>query len=681
MSDRSDSLTPDLPDAAASSAAPSLPPLTDPSCVPTLRAWKRPLPLVLAGLIIAALGFGNLYVRHRDEIAIFWPMVAGMTGVSVVVAVLIATAVVRHRTNQRMVENLHALESLQQVSAAISARIGQEPEVLQQVTDAARNLLRMSMAAICIIDDADHALVITASGMDEAIVGRRWPLDSLRAVSVCIRENRQVWIPNITDADQRVHPDAIHHYRTRAFLVMPLQVQGRTLGALAIADRRARRLREDEMRLASLWAAHAAVILHHDALYQRMEAALRHERQVQAQRDLLVDLSTALYERQPLERALQRLADRAPPVLGMDLVCFAYHLEDGAFEFVAATQGFAPEELVGMRFDPGTLRATEVLRQGRIVCIEDTSATTGLNPHLLETLQIGSLMYIPMFGSDGVPLAVMSLARRDRGSFSTQHQQIATHLADRVAAAIEAVRLHNRIRDDAETKSMLLRELHHRVKNNLAGIVSLLSINQPELPQPARQWLDRVIDRIGIMARTHELFTGMSESITLGEVIRITLSSLSVVVPPMVRIDTDIAAGERTLRPDRAVALAMVLHELAHNAIAHGTRQGGRLLIRCAAALDEVKVEVIDDGRIDPTAPNRASGELPEGEETSGSGIGLELVRGLVTRELHGRFTLATNRSGGMTATVAFSAKQCEAAWDGTALSQAGVPGAWDIQI
>ena len=274
MSDRSNSLTPDPPDAAASPAAPALPPMPEPSRAPTPHTRKGPLLLVLAGLIIAALGFGNLYVRHRDEIAIFWPMIAGMAGVSVVVGVLIATAVVRHRTNQRMAENLRALESLQQVSAAISARIGQEPKVLQQVTDAARNLLRMSMAAICIIDDADHALVITASGVDEPIVGRRWPLDSLRAVSACIRENRQVWIPSITDADQRVHPDAIHHYGIRAFLVMPLEVQGRTLGALAIADRRARRLREDEMRLASLWAAHAAVILHHDALYQQIALRL-----------------------------------------------------------------------------------------------------------------------------------------------------------------------------------------------------------------------------------------------------------------------------------------------------------------------------------------------------------------------------------------------------------------------
>lgn len=681
MSDRSDSLNPDHAGAAASPAAPALPPMPEPSRAPTPHTRKGPLLLVLAGLIIAALGFGNLYVRHRDEIAIFWPMIAGMAGVCVVVAVLIATAVVRHRTNQRMAENLRALESLQAVSAAISAQIGQGPQVLQQVTDAARNLLRMSMAAICIVDDTRHATVITASGVDEPIVGRRWPLDELRAVSVCIRENRQVWIPNITSTDKRVHPDAIHRYGTRAFLVMPLEVEGRTLGALAIADRRARRLREDEMRLASLWAAHAAVILHHDALYQRMEAALRHERQVQAHRDLLIDLSTTLYERQPLKTALQRIVDRAPSVLGVDLVCFAYYLEDGAFEFVAATRGFAPDELVGMRFDPGTLRATEVLREGRIVCIEDTSATTGLNPYLLKTLQVGSLMYVPMFGSDGVPRAVMSLARRQRGPFATQHQQIATHLADRVAAAIEAVRLHHRIRDDAETKSMLLRELHHRVKNNLAGIVSLLSINQPELPQPARQWLDRVIDRIGIMARTHELFTGMSESISLGEVIRITLSSLSVVVPPMVRIETDIAAGERTLSPDRAVALAMVLHELAHNAIAHGTRQGGRLLIRCAAAEDEVKVEVIDDGKIDAVETDPVSDRLPEGETSSGSGIGLGLVRGLVTRELQGRFNLENNRSGGTTATVAFSAKQCDAALDGIALMEADVPGASDNRI
>lgn len=628
-----------------------------------LRAWVGPLVLALVGLIAASWGLHNLLLE-KDAIGP-WSVEIAIAGVALVLTVLLLTGIARYRADQRTRDYLRALESLQQVAAAISARIGQGPVALQQVTDAARDLLRMSMACIMIHGEDDHVTVITASGVDEPIVGRRWPLEELRAVRTCIRENRLVWISDVSQSDKRIHPDAICHYGVRAFLVVPLEVEGRTLGALAIADRRARHLRDDEMRLARLWAAHAAVILQNGDLYQRMESALLHERQVQAHRDLLVDLSITLYEGQPLETALQRLSDRAPRVLGVDLVCFGYYRNDGTFEFIAATQGAGAVGLIGKRFAPGTLQGVQALKKEHIVCIDNVTAATVLNPELKKSMRIGSIMFVPMFGSDGAPLAVMSLVRHHPGSFSRQQQGIATNLADRIAAAIEGVRLHERIRNDAQTKTILLRELHHRVKNNLAGIVSLLSINQPELPQPAQQWLNRVVDRIGLMARAHELFTNMPESLSLREVIRMTVSSLSVVVPPTVRVQTDVDGGDQLLTPDRAVALAMVLHELAHNAIAYGTSDGGAVVIHCFGGQEPVRIEVIDGGRSAGSPQDAASSQPEVGSRSVRTGIGLDLVRGLVASELHGTFMIDKKSEGGTTAAIAFSTKQCDVVHNG----------------
>ena len=69
-------------------------------------------------------------------------------------------------------------------------------------------------------------------------------------------------------------------------------------------------------------------------------------------------------------------------------------------------------------------------------------------------------------------------------------------LAARAAEAIQTARMHDAARRAAQTRQMLLRELNHRVKNNLASIVALLSIDRPEMPEQATAWLNRASERI-----------------------------------------------------------------------------------------------------------------------------------------------------------------------------------------
>jgi two-component sensor histidine kinase len=112
------------------------------------------------------------------------------------------------------------------------------------------------------------------------------------------------------------------------------------------------------------------------------------------------------------------------------------------------------------------------------------------------------------------------------------------------------------------------------------------------------------------------------------------------------------------------VTLAMVIHELASNALQHGLEGGGTLHIRTARTkAGWAKIEVMDNGKgvAEIASPSQDSFAA----ETSGSvatatmtaqnarsGIGLQLVRGLVGRELHGTFAMRENVTGGMTATV-----------------------------
>jgi two-component sensor histidine kinase len=124
----------------------------------------------------------------------------------------------------------------------------------------------------------------------------------------------------------------------------------------------------------------------------------------------------------------------------------------------------------------------------------------------------------------------------------------------------------------------------------------------------------------------------------------------------------------------------MVLNELCYNAMVHGLRGGGALTIRArggtheAAALDagaateeRVVIEVIDSGgRLNGNGRTAPSGEGPPVSASAvaappvrpppgnGTGFGLELVEGLVRRELHGTFELRPSEQGGTVAVVEF---------------------------
>src|SRR5213593_3201698 len=149
---------------------------------------------------------------------------------------------------------------------------------------------------------------------------------------------------------------------------------------------------------------------------------------------------------------------------------------------------------------------------------------------------------------------------------------------------------------DAQAKAILLRELHHRVKNNLAGIVGLLSMHEPDLSPSAQQWLVRVRERIGTMARAHDLFSGGIERVSLQQLVQQVLPSLSVLTPPGVAVKVNTGELDVTFDTSRAVSLAMVLHELCTNALVHGLDGKGTLTISARRTDRGAIIEVSDEG-------------------------------------------------------------------------------------
>ena len=187
---------------------------------------------------------------------------------------------------------------------------------------------------------------------------------------------------------------------------------------------------------------------------------------------------------------------------------------------------------------------------------------------------------------------------------------------------------------DLLTKDATIREIHHRVKNNLQTVAALLRMQSRRLPDnEARAALDEAVRRVGTIAIVHEtLSQGFDETVDFDEVIARELAAVVEVATREVPVRTSRRGTFGRLRAEDATSLAMIISELVHNAVEHGlVAGGGTVEIEAERRVEDdeplLEVCVADDGR-----------GLPEGFNPSRSGLGTQIVTSLV-QDLRGRIT------------------------------------------
>jgi two-component system, sensor histidine kinase PdtaS len=179
------------------------------------------------------------------------------------------------------------------------------------------------------------------------------------------------------------------------------------------------------------------------------------------------------------------------------------------------------------------------------------------------------------------------------------------------------------------TKDATIREIHHRVKNNLQTVAALLRLQARRIDVPeGRAALEEAVRRVGSIAIVHEtLSQAFDEFVDFDDV----ADRLRVMVVE-VGSHADTVASRRTgsfgtLTAETATPLAMVLTEVLQNAVEHGFRDGGGTIeLTVQRLVGRLRVSIDDDGR-----------GLPAGFDLDGSSsLGLSIVRTLVESELDG---------------------------------------------
>jgi two-component system, sensor histidine kinase PdtaS len=180
------------------------------------------------------------------------------------------------------------------------------------------------------------------------------------------------------------------------------------------------------------------------------------------------------------------------------------------------------------------------------------------------------------------------------------------------------------------TKDATIREIHHRVKNNLQTVAALLRLQARRMTEPAaRAALEESVRRVASIAVVHETLAGSREDV-------VAVDDVLDQVLPMLGDLTSIGPAARTRRTGSfgelpaaaATPLVLAVTELLHNAAEHAFPDGepGSIELVVERDGDDLVVRVRDNGR-----------GLPEGfDPATSEGLGLQIVRTLVTSELGG---------------------------------------------
>jgi two-component sensor histidine kinase len=199
------------------------------------------------------------------------------------------------------------------------------------------------------------------------------------------------------------------------------------------------------------------------------------------------------------------------------------------------------------------------------------------------------------------------------------------------------------------SKEATIREIHHRVKNNLQTVAALLRLQGRRMENPeAREALEEAVRRVGSIALVHEtLSQSFSDFVEFDDIAdRLLRNVLDVSNGP---------AGANLVKPERfgtfgllpgeiATPLSMVLTELIQNASAHAYGEsGGTLTLAVNRIRDKIRLRVSDDGV-----------GLPREFDPAGS-LGLSIVTTLVEGELGGTLAFEERVGGGTTVAISLT--------------------------
>ncbi len=528
------------------------------------------------------------------------------------------------------------LRALGRINAAANSTLDID-QTLLTTTLAVAEEMDAALCSIFLFDEITRELQLRATNGPLPALGAHYTLLIGQGYTGWVAEHGRPLLVADALADNRADDEASAYPQPmRGLLSVPIIffTSGKLEGALSVQTREPRAFTEDDITFLEIVAGQLAMSIENGRIYEASDEELRrkvHELSTLHRVSALVASSLVL------DNVLRMIVEQAVLLSGADRSVL-FELEPRTQRLRAvATHGFedGAAALAGIR--AGLCCAGRVVQTGEpsmnVDCMRnDEGCFLHGRPDAIGDQH--AALCTPLITVHG-PLGALCVFSSQRHMLNTHQLQLVMTFANVAAIAMENARLFEETRQGLRAQEALVREMHHRVKNNLQQVASILNLQRHRTTAPeVEQILGESIDRIQGIAATHDLLSKTQLGVAAVDEIarKIVGITRSNTAPPELQIRFRIGSAPYSVLSDEATTLAIILNELVANAIEHGFagRDKGTINISGAREGDRIIVRVADDGQ-----------GLPPGFSIqAGGNLGLQLVRGLASSALRGSFTL-----------------------------------------
>ncbi|MCX6359406.1 MAG: GAF domain-containing protein [Armatimonadetes bacterium] len=524
-------------------------------------------------------------------------------------------------------------DALRRVGEATGSAFDLE-EILKVTADIAIQVTETDSCQVYLYDRANDDLVLRAADETGQSMVRRIRLKLGEGITGWVaRERRYVAISRNATRDHRFRyfPE-IREEEYESILSVPLVSRNELIGVVNVRTRKPHEYSRIQVRMLSGIANQVAGAIDKARRTRRLETTAAHLRN-------LSEVSKTVTENVYVDEMLQSLVDMTARTMNYK-VCTVMLADKATGELeIKATQSSSLEYTNKPRVRIGESISGQAVETGTVVMVRDVRTHPEYRfPDIAERAGLCSMAAVPLTYKGDI-IGVLNCYTEAVHEFTPEEVSILRSLGAQAALAIVAAKFM--------MKSAVVREMHHRVKNNLQQIVGLVRL-QAKFSKyiTVEDAMTDTLNRILAIAAVHELLLRDDlESVCVNRLAeQILTATKQSVVQPNMSIHMAVSGPEIWLPLAQATSVALVLNELVQNAVEHGFREltQGRVHVDLDDNGERIEIRVTNDGQ-----------PLPEGfNPAANDRLGLRIVNDLVRGGLGGAFEM-TNRNG-IEATVRF---------------------------
>ncbi len=485
-----------------------------------------------------------------------------------------------------------------------------------------------------LLKEGDERLLLRASTVVPDLVGRVKLGKGVGLCGVAMATGEGVYVPENAMADERFARYPGYEYPAcEALAVLPMKDEDDAPSGVLLLRRGTawEPTPEEKASLEEMALTAGALVAGYDHAFRSGNKTNR--------MGALSEVSQTIARSPYLEEILQLLVNLTAQQFNFK-VCTVRLLDETRGELVLrATQASAKAYQRKRAIKLGESIAGRAIDQNKPQIVKDVQTEADYIGHDLAAEQgLRSMICVPLMMQDR-PIGVLSCYTSEIREFLPDEIKALETLAKQAAFSIENAKL--------QVRTTLMQEMHHRVKNNLQQVASLLRLQmRMSRYTTLEEALNDTLSRILAIASVHDLLS--REDLDHVGLVSIAETLIhhqnSSLLPADRRIHFKVRGDDVTLSMNQATQMALTINELILNAVEHGFEHTteGEVHVTIEAPDDEVALWVSNSG--DP---------LPEGfDPTVASHLGLKIVDNLA-RALGGRFSMR-NDMGWTVAEVKF---------------------------